>query len=267
MHTHSTEGLDQLIAAARQVVQTEHDLAGPALPVGLRPLPEIPPAVPAQPAPPGASAAGAALFAPGHDAVGLGKVPPEQKAAALDEIDRIEVKPCRKCDLWRGRTQTVFADGSPNAALMFIGEGPGADEDAQGLPFVGRAGQKLNEMIAAMGLARQDVYICQRRQVPPAGQPHPPAGRGGGLLGYLRRQIEIIHPKVIVMLGNPAARALLATVEGITRLRGHWQQYAGIPVMPTFHPAYLLRNYSLDTRRKVWNDLQMVMEKLGLKKK
>jgi DNA polymerase len=198
-----------------------------------------------------------------------------QKADALNQIDVNEVRGCTRCILHKGRTQTVFGEGDASAALLFVGEGPGQDEDEQGRPFVGRAGQKLNEMIAAMGLRREDVYIANVVKCrPPNNRPPLPdeSATCSGL--YLVRQLQIIRPKAIVTLGNPATQALLGAVPGITKIRGQWQKLRplaegleGIPVMPTFHPSYVLRNYTTETRKMVWDDLKKVMELLGIKKK
>ncbi|TFG85900.1 MAG: uracil-DNA glycosylase, partial [Gemmatimonadales bacterium] len=169
-----------------------------------------------------------------------------------------------RCLLCKGRKQAVFGDGDPEARLMFIGEGPGADEDAQGLPFVGRAGQLLDRMIAAMGLSRQQVYIANVVKCRPPGNRAPTPEEATACWPYLAEQIEIVDPEMIVVLGNAATKALLGSPIGITRLRGQWQQFNEIPVMPTFHPSYLLRQYTPDNRRKVWSDLQAVMERLRL---
>jgi DNA polymerase len=199
----------------------------------------------------------------------------DQKAAALNEIDANEVRPCTKCGLHAGRSRTVFGEGAADAQLMFVGEGPGEEEDRQGRPFVGRAGQKLNEMIAAMGLRRQDVYIGNVVKCRPPGNRAPLPDESATCTGlYLTRQIQIIRPKVIVTLGNPSTQALLGAVQGITKIRGRWQKMRAlvpgleeIAVMPTFHPAYLLRQYTVENRQAVWEDIQKVMEFLGIRKK
>jgi len=199
----------------------------------------------------------------------------DQKAAALNQIDVGEVRGCTRCILHKGRTQTVFGEGAPAAELLFVGEGPGEEEDRQGRPFVGRAGQLLNQMIAAMGLRREDVYIANVVKCRPPGNRTPLPDESATCAGlYLVRQLQIIRPRAIVTLGNPATQALLGAVLGITKIRGHWQKLRalaggleGIPVMPTFHPAYLLRNYTVEVRKMVWGDLQKVMELLGIKKK
>ena len=184
------------------------------------------------------------------------------KRARLEEIAR-EVAGCTKCALHATRTQTVFARGNPEADLMFIGEGPGADEDAQGEPFVGKAGQLLDKMIAAMGYARDDVYIANIVKCRPPDNRKPLPAEMAACEGYLHEQIALVQPKVIVALGASAVEGLLK-ISGISRLRGTWRLYRGeIPTMPTFHPAYLLRSPA--EKRVVWEDLKLVMHKLGKK--
>lgn len=251
------DSLDTLIHAARQVVQTERGLAGSEIPMNLNPLPPLQ-----------ARAASQADLATGDQTpVVKGDMPTEEKARLLNEMDVNEVRGCTKCRLCQARTQTVFGDGYANADLMFIGEGPGADEDAQGKPFVGRAGQLLTKMIVAMGLSREQVYIANVVKCRPPENRPPQPDEAQACWSYLERQIRIIQPRVIVVLGNAASKALLHTETGITRLRGQWQELWGIPVMPTFHPAYLLRQHTEENRRKVWSDLQAAMAKLGINKK
>lgn len=186
--------------------------------------------------------------------------PPELGNLDLAQVQEL-VRQCRRCQLCTlGRLQTVFADGNPQAELMFIGEGPGADEDAQGLPFVGRAGQLLTDIIKAMGYARQEVYIANIVKCRPPGNRVPEPAEGEACLPYLRRQIQLVQPKVIVLLGATPLKFLLG-LSGITKLRGQWRSYDGIPVMPTLHPAYLLRNPP--AKRDVWEDMKVVLEKLG----
>ncbi len=194
----------------------------------------------------------------------------KRKATELDAIDAGEVRNCTKCGLCKGRNKTVFGEGNPDADLVFIGEGPGAEEDKQGRPFVGRAGELLAKMIAAMGLTRQDVFIGNIVKCRPPGNRAPMADEVEACWDYLIRQLRIIQPKVIVTLGNPATHTLLNTTVGITRLRGQWQSLpmldadlVGIKVMPTFHPAFVLRQYTRDNRQKVWSDLQEVMRELS----
>ena len=168
---------------------------------------------------------------------------------------------CKRCPLAATRTNVVFGEGDPHAKLMFIGEGPGADEDRLGRPFVGRAGQLLDKMIAAMHFKREEVYIANVVKCRPPGNRTPTPEEAVRCIGYLERQLNFIKPEVIVLLGATAATFLLDRHEGITKLRGIWQEYRGIPVMPTFHPAFLLRQES--AKREAWHDLKMVMAKFG----
>jgi len=163
----------------------------------------------------------------------------------------------------------VFGEGNPTADLMFVGEAPGAEEDRTGRPFVGKAGQLLDRMIAAMGLRRQDVYIGNVLKTRPPGNATPMAEEIRLCAPYLFEQIRIISPRVIVTLGLPATRSILGTNEAMGRLRGRWRTFTTddgleIPVMPTYHPAFLLRSYTRENREKVWSDLRKVMERLGL---
>jgi DNA polymerase len=187
--------------------------------------------------------------------------PGRDPARGLAEI-REDLGDCTRCRLHAGRTHIVFGVGDPGARLMFIGEGPGADEDAQGEPFVGRAGQKLNEMIRAIGLERTQVYIANVVKCRPPDNRDPKPDEIATCSPFLVAQVEAIRPRVIVTLGSPATKTLLGTRAGITRLRGTWQSYRGIPVMPTFHPAYLLRAYTPENRRKVWDDLKAARSRM-----
>lgn len=185
------------------------------------------------------------------------------KEEVLERIVR-EVAECDRCpDLAASRTNTVPGQGDPNARLMFVGEGPGADEDLQGLAFVGRAGQLLTKMIAAIGMTREQVFIANIVKCRPPGNRRPGPEECANCAPYLARQIEIIRPKVIVALGGTAAQYLLQTHDGITRLRGRFYPYMGAQLMPTFHPAFVLRNYTPDTRQKVYDDLRMARAELG----
>jgi uracil-DNA glycosylase family 4 len=192
-----------------------------------------------------------------------------EKTAELEKIAG-EVRECRKCELGSLRTNTVPGEGNPNARIMFIGEAPGADEDAQGRPFVGRAGQLLDKIIQACGLKRSDVFIGNILKCRPPENRDPRAEEIICCLPYLQRQIEIIDPEIIVALGAHAARTLLNTTKPIGQLRGQFHEYyAGIgrpPVklMATYHTAYLLRNYSPENRRRVWEDMKKVLAELGL---
>jgi len=192
------------------------------------------------------------------------------KTQAL-EIIAEQVRACRACPLGSTRLNAVPGEGDPDAAIVFVGEAPGADEDSTGRPFVGRAGKLLTDIIAAMGLKREQVYICNTLKCRPPGNRDPLPSEKDACRHFLRSQLDIIKPKVIVALGSHAARELLATDEAIGKLRGVFQQYKTSPnaspikLMPTYHPAYLLRNYSPDNRRRVWEDMQLVMAELGLK--
>lgn len=177
----------------------------------------------------------------------------------LDELNSV-TQGCKKCPLCRERNNVVFGEGNPNADLMFIGEGPGYDEDQQGRPFVGKAGELLTKMITAMQFRREDVYIANIVKCRPPGNRNPLPEEAETCLPYLQRQIELIQPKVIVILGAVPLKYLL-NKNGIMRLRGKWDSYNGIKVMPTFHPAYLLRNP--EAKREVWDDLQQVMKLFG----
>jgi uracil-DNA glycosylase len=174
---------------------------------------------------------------------------------------REELGECTRCKLGRARTRLVFGVGDPAAELMFVGEGPGADEDRQGEPFVGRAGQLLTKMIEAMGYRRGEVYIANVVKCRPPENRNPEPDEMDACEPFLRAQIAAIRPKVIVALGKVAVQALLRETSPISRLRGRWFDYEGVRLMPTFHPAYLLR--SPDEKRKAWEDLQLVMKELG----
>src|SRR5437899_1998472 len=189
-------------------------------------------------------------------------LPVLNKSAALTDI-LADIGDCTRCRLHKGRTKLVFGVGNVNADIMFVGEGPGADEDVQGEPFVGRAGQLLNNMIAAMGLKRSDVYIANVVKCRPPQNRTPEKDECDTCSPFLMRQIEVIRPKVIVALGAVAAKNLLAVNESMANLRGRWYDFKGARLVVTYHPAYLLR----DPRQKkeAWKDLQMVMKYLGLK--
>lgn len=188
------------------------------------------------------------------------------KRPAMLAVMADEVKGCTLCGLHTSRTQTVFSRGNPSAEVMIVGEGPGAEEDAQGEPFVGPAGQLLDRMIGAMGYGRDDVYIANVVKCRPPDNRTPQAEETQACMPYLHKQIEIVSPRVILAMGNTAVRGLLGASEGIMRLRGKWKLYKGrIPVMPTYHPAYLLRQEAIkrDAKREVWNDLKAVLAALG----
>ena len=192
-----------------------------------------------------------------------------EKAVELEKIAE-EVRQCRKCGLGSLRTNAVPGEGDPNARIMFVGEGPGADEDAQGRPFVGRAGQLLDKIIAACGLERSEVFIGNILKCRPPDNRDPRADEIVSCLPYLQRQIEIIDPEIIVALGAHAARTLLNTTKSIGQLRGQFHEYCAgigrvpIKLMATYHTAYLLRNYSEENRRRVWEDMKKVLAELDL---
>lgn len=242
-----TDECDNLARSARQLIETDRLLGGDFMPAQRNPLPP----------PPEKPSAGA--------------VDIQQKADALSAMGDGEIRVCTKCPLCKGRTNAVPGEGNCDAELVFVGEGPGADEDRTGRPFVGRAGELLTKMIGAMGLRRQDVFIANMVKCRPPGNRAPAPDEVAACWDYLVRQLQIIQPSVIVTLGNPATQNLLNTRVGITKLRGTWQTLpaignglGGIDVMPTFHPAYVLRQYTPDVRRKVWSDLQQVMDRLEI---
>jgi len=178
---------------------------------------------------------------------------------------REDLGECTRCKLHRTRHKIVFGDGNPKAELIFVGEGPGADEDAQGLPFVGRAGKLLTQMIEAMGLQRKDVYICNVVKCRPPENRLPEKDEVTTCSPFLLRQIDAIAPKVIVCLGSVAVQTLLETNRGISQFRGQWLEFRGRKLLATYHPAYLLRNPN--AKGEVWKDLQKVMAVLGLELK
>jgi len=196
----------------------------------------------------------------------------ESRNDVTKELEKIaaEVHQCRKCGLGSLRTNAVPGEGNPNARIMFVGEGPGADEDAQGRPFVGRAGQLLDKVITAMGLKRSEVFIGNILKCRPPDNRDPRPEEVISCLPYLQKQIELINPDIIVALGAHAARTLLNTNKSIGQLRGQFHQYyAGlgrppIKLMATYHTAYLLRNYSRENRERVWEDMKKVLAELGL---
>ena len=195
----------------------------------------------------------------------------EEQQAQLQELDESQVVNCKKCQLCETRTRTVFGQGNANARLVFVGEAPGYEEDQKGLAFVGRAGQLLTKMIIAMGLKREDVFICNVLKCRPPNNRTPATDEIASCSPYLFEQLQIIQPEIVCALGAPAAQTLLGTKEAIGRLRGRFHDFytSGtpsigdcVPLMPTYHPAYLLR--SPGEKKKTWADLQLIMAKLGL---
>ena len=184
---------------------------------------------------------------------------PQPKDQSLEKLNQEAVK-CKQCLLYQTRKNPVFGQGNPRAKLVFVGEAPGREEDLQGLPFVGRAGELLTKIIEAMGLERKDVYICNVLKCRPPQNRNPLPSEILACYGYLKRQLEIINPKIICCLGKFACFVLLNQELPMTKLRGKFQDFQGIKVMPTFHPAYLLRNPS--AKRLVWEDMQKIMKEL-----
>lgn len=238
-----------------------------------------------------AEAAGAASAAPGGGSIAPAAGTAAESAAAtaprgsvddertrrqtmLEELRARHDAGCAHCTRAKSHTRTVFGEGDPCAALMFVGEAPGEEEDRTGRPFVGRAGQKLNEMIAAMGLRREDVYIANVLKARPPNNATPTIEEAERCGVWLREQVAIIGPRVIVALGRPASGYLLGSTESMGAMRGRWREMAGgtgadgrvipggTPVMPTFHPAYLLRAYTPENRKKVWSDLQEALARV-----
>lgn len=182
-----------------------------------------------------------------------------QNTKTLEEI-RAEIGDCKRCRLCESRTHIVFGVGNPQGKLMFVGEGPGRDEDIQGEPFVGRAGQLLNKIIEAMGMKRSDVYISNIVMCRPPENRAPLPDEAETCIPFLHQRIEAIRPEIIVCLGSVAMQYLLQTDQKITRVRGEWQEFQGIKVMPTYHPAFLLRNPEM--KKYVWEDMKKVMAAL-----
>ncbi|MBI5385229.1 MAG: uracil-DNA glycosylase [Verrucomicrobia bacterium] len=246
-------------------------LAQPPPPVGAAPLsaavmratPAVVAAAPPVPAMAAATAPKSLSSAPASTT-------PTDKVQAMAAL-RLRAQACVKCPhLVKTRRNVVVGVGDPNSPLLFIGEAPGADEDRQGEPFVGAAGQLLTKIIQTMGLSRQTVFIANILKCRPdtpgqsSGNRPPTEEEMETCIPWLLEQIDIIQPKVIVALGATAVKGLLHNPTGITRLRGHWQTFRGIPTMPTYHPAYLLRNQAISEKRKIWEDMLSVMEKLGM---
>jgi len=188
--------------------------------------------------------------------------PAEARNAVRSTLDgvRASLGECTRCRLCEGRTQIVFGDGNPEAELMFVGEGPGEQEDLRGLPFVGRAGELLTSMIEkGLGIERREVYICNIVKCRPPANRTPLSDEVAACRPFLEGQIDAVRPRVIVALGKPATSLLLGRDVAITKLRGTWHEYHGIPLMPTFHPAFVLRQYTPENRRLVWEDLKAAL--------
>jgi DNA polymerase len=253
------EGVDGFTRVARRADRAE-GLPAPEpdhvpVPPQARPAPAAAPA-----APPGPRPADLAPGAPA-DAPPTAAPPAWGEHPTLDAV-RAVLGDCRRCALCERRTKIVFGDGHPDADILFVGEGPGENEDLQGLPFVGRAGELLTQMIEkGMGIPRSDVYICNIVKCRPPNNRNPLPPEVAACRPFLDGQIDAVAPRVIVSLGKPAASLLLGRDVAITRLRGTWQSYRGIPLMPTLHPAFVLRQYTAENRRAVWEDLKKALAK------
>jgi DNA polymerase len=252
---------EELVRQARQHLQSLQS-------AGVEWLPAAPPQ-PVRPAESLPAMASTALPASLFESDAQGGAPPDagltlgQRRQELTVLAR-EVAGCQRCpELLATRTQTVFGDGPPGVELCFIGEAPGADEDAQGVPFVGAAGQLLNRIIAACGLKREEVYIANTIKCRPPGNRTPLASEVANCRGFLERQLELVRPKFICALGGSAAQALLGTTQPLGRLRRRFHDYQGIPVLCTYHPAYLLPHRSPEKKRDVWDDMKMLLARMG----
>ncbi|MEZ4330935.1 MAG: uracil-DNA glycosylase [Myxococcota bacterium] len=255
------EGVDAFTPIANRAPLPERRARPEAPPRLAPPTPPTPVTATAPVTPPTPVAAPA--HAPGGPAGAPGLAGPAGRSArpTLESV-RAELGDCRRCGLCEGRRTIVFGDGHPDADILFVGEGPGEQEDRTGLPFVGRAGELLTQMIEkGMGIARSDVYICNIVKCRPPGNRNPLPPEVSACRPFLDGQIEAVAPKVIVTLGKPAASLLLDREIAITRVRGTWQSYRGIPLMPTLHPAFVLRQYTPENRRAVWQDLQAALER------
>ena len=242
-------GMDDLFTRIQAFFGQERELFGEAVLMGPRSLHKQP-----SPPPEPGNAGELTLFGPAPAGI---RVTKERwgSAQSIDELDR-EINTCLKCSLGHTRTKFVFGVGNPKATLLLIGEAPGADEDAQGEPFVGRAGQLLNKILQAIHFRREDVYICNILKCRPPGNRKPAAEEVDQCLPYLQKQIELIKPRLIVCLGLTAVENLLGTTESLTALRGRVLRYEGIPLMVTYHPAALLRNPNW--KRPAWEDVQAI---------
>ena len=267
MAMNRTPGTDPAQASAREVLEqvrayVEYQQSTGLDAVPRRPRPASAPAVQpaARPVPPANTPSPTPAPRAAGAAADLFAAPGVRRAATLEEL-RAELGDCQRCKLCSGRTHIVFGVGNSRATLMFVGEGPGRDEDLQAEPFVGCAGQLLTEIITkGMKMRREDVYIANVIKCRPPQNRNPEPDEIAACQPFLLRQIEIIQPKVLVALGKFAAQTLLGLQTPISRLRGHWYEYQGIKLMPTLHPAYLLRNPN--DKRLVWEDIKMVLREL-----
>jgi uracil-DNA glycosylase family 4 len=256
------------ILEAKELVASAGALVRELIEEGVSEFPRLPAAeatapIRSSPAPPDRSTAPSEARSSDRPAAATSQPPPWADGArpTLDEV-RTHLGDCSRCDLCQGRQSIVFGDGNPDADLMFIGEGPGEQEDLRGLPFVGRAGDLLTQMIEkGLEIPRSEVYICNIVKCRPPRNRNPLPPEVSACRPFLDGQIRAVAPKVIVTLGKPAASLLLDREVAITRIRGTWQEYEGIPLMPTLHPAYVLRQYTTENRRAVWQDLQAAIER------
>lgn len=253
--------LESLARAGLDALPLDHAIDHPAKPRPLAPKPEEPPAQPpprTTPAPPAIKGS-----LPGSTGLDLPVIPSEPRAAELASLARV-VAGCRKCPhLADARTQTVFGVGSTSARLMFVGEAPGADEDLQGEPFVGRAGKLLTDMITkGMGLTREEVYIANILKCRPPDNRPPEPDEAANCTPYLKRQIELVGPEFLCLLGLTAVRYLLGGTQSLGQMRSRWHDYRGIKTLATYHPSYLLRVPAM--KREAWVDLQILMKAMGI---
>ncbi len=250
----------QALAEGRGVAERPRHLPPEVSPLSAAKVPARPAVEPARPPASAAAPVTASIAVAG--AHSLFEATERIEGDSLDGI-RNTIGECTRCKLHKSRHRIVFGDGNTRAKLVFVGEGPGQEEDLQGLPFVGRAGKLLTQMIEAMGLARKDVYIANVVKCRPPSNRTPEKDEIATCLPFLERQLAVIGPKVIVCLGSVATQSLLRTGEAMARMRGKWVDWRGAKLLPTYHPAYLLRNPS--AKAVVWEDLQLVMAELGLK--
>ncbi|MBV9122475.1 MAG: uracil-DNA glycosylase [Planctomycetes bacterium] len=254
---------EEFTRQARQHLESLRAAGVEWLPWAPLPNPAPAPAPPAErPAPPMEKSEGGELFGmPAEAEQPLGSL--EERRQALQVLAE-KVSTCMRCpELVASRTRTVFGVGQPGVELCFVGEAPGADEDARGEPFVGAAGQLLNRIIAACKLKREDVYICNTIKCRPPGNRTPLPPEVANCHGYLDEQLALVRPKFICALGSAAAQALLNTTQSLGRLRGRFHDYQGIPVLVTYHPAYLLPHRNPDKKKDVWNDMKLLLARMG----
>lgn len=258
MSDHSDLTAEELARQAQHHLRSLKDAGLDWLPLGEPPqMQTLPNPAPASPAAIPASPVSGGLFTQAAEAA----MPAEQRRIALDLLKE-QVSTCSRCaELVATRTQTVFGEGPLDAEICFIGEAPGFNEDQQGRPFVGDAGQLLDKIVAACGFKREEVYICNILRCRPPGNRIPQVSEAQNCRSHLERQLELVQPKYIVALGACAAQNLLGTTEGIGRMRRRFHDYNGIPVLCTYHPAYLLR--SPDKKRDVWEDMKLLLKQMG----